>query len=83
MFVENLRIGELIARVRNGDVIEVILATNPTSEGDWTASYLLTQVSSHWGCASPAWDVGCPSGAIWSIPDIVTLARALESRETI
>ena len=40
MFVENLRISELLNRISGSGVSEVILATNPTSEGDWTASYL-------------------------------------------
>jgi recombination protein RecR len=37
---KDIRVRELLARVRSGDVREVILATNPTAEGDATASYL-------------------------------------------
>jgi len=82
MFVENLRIGELIARVRTGDVTEVILATNPTSEGDWTASYLLTRLQPL-GVRVTRLGRGLPVGGDLEYADVVTLTRALESREII
>lgn len=82
MFVENLRIGELVARVRGGDVAEVILATNPTSEGDWTASYLLTQLQPL-GVRVTRLGRGLPVGGDLEYADVVTLTRALEGRETI
>ena len=82
MFVEDLRIGELMARVRKGDIQEIILATNPTSEGDWTSSYLLSQLESL--------DVhvtrlgrGLPMGGDLEYADAVTLTRALERREEV
>lgn len=82
MFVEDLRIAELLKRVREGNVKEVILATNPTSEGDWTASYLLSQLESL--------DVhvtrlgrGLPMGGDLEYADAVTLTRALERREDV
>jgi recombination protein RecR len=82
MFAENLRIGELLARVRAGGVEEVILATNPTSEGDWTASYLLSRLR--------PLDVrvtrlgrGLPVGGDLEYADAVTLTRAMEGREEI
>ncbi len=82
MFVENLRIVELLARVRQGGIEEVILATNPTSEGDWTASYLLTQLQT--------FDVhvtrlgrGLPVGGDLEYADAVTLSRALEGRRPL
>jgi recombination protein RecR len=82
IFVEDLRIGELVARIRSGSVGEVILATNPTSEGDWTASYLITQLR--------PLDVritrlgrGLPMGGDLEYADAVTLTRALEGREEI
>ncbi|HDQ73741.1 MAG TPA: recombination protein RecR [Chloroflexi bacterium] len=82
MFAENLRIGELLNRVREGNVREVILATNPTSEGDWTASYLLTQLkplSVH----VTRLGRGLPIGGDLEYADVVTLTRALEGREAI
>ncbi|MGD2165785.1 MAG: recombination mediator RecR [Anaerolineae bacterium] len=82
MFAEDLRIGELVARVRDGEVEEVVLATNPTSEGDWTASYLLSRLESL--------DVhvtrlgrGLPMGGDLEYADAVTLTRALERREEV
>lgn len=82
MFVENLRIRELVARVRAGGVSEVILATNPTSEGDWTASYLLTQLRPL-GVRVTRLGRGLPVGGDLEYADAVTLTRALEGREEI
>ena len=82
MFVENLRINELVARVRKGDVTEVILATNPTSEGDWTASYLVTRLQPL-GVRITRLGRGLPVGGDLEYADVVTLTRALESREPI
>jgi len=82
MFVENLRIGELVARIRSGDVNEVILATNPTSEGDWTSSYLLTQLRPL-GVRVTRLGRGLPMGGDVEYADAVTLTRALEGREEI
>jgi recombination protein RecR len=82
IFVEHLRISELLARVRSGDVEEVILATNPTSEGDWTASYLLTQLRPL-GVRVTRLGRGLPVGGDLEYADAVTLSRALEGREEI
>ena len=82
MFVENLRIGELMARIRKGGVEEVILATNPTSEGDWTASYLLTQLRPL-GVRVTRLGRGLPVGGDLEYADAVTLTRALEGREEV
>jgi len=82
MFVESLRIGELVARVRGGDLDEVILATNPTSEGDWTASYLLTQLRPL-GVRITRLGRGLPVGGDLEYADAVTLTRAMEGREEI
>jgi recombination protein RecR len=82
MFVEDLRIGELVARIRSGDVQEVILATNPTSEGDWTASYLLTRLNPL-GVRVTRLGRGLPVGGDLEYADVVTLTQALEGREEI
>jgi len=82
MFVENLRIGELVARIRSGDVEEVILATNPTSEGDWTASYLLTRLRPL-GVRITRLGRGLPVGGDLEYADAVTLTQAMEGREEI
>jgi recombination protein RecR len=82
IFVEDLRIGELVARLRAGGVDEVILATNPTSEGDWTASYLITQLRPL-GVRVTRLGRGLPVGGDLEYADAVTLTRALEGREEI
>jgi recombination protein RecR len=79
MFVENLRIGELLGRVRAGGVKEVILATNPTSEGDWTASYLVAQLRPL-GVRITRLGRGLPVGGDLEYADAVTLTRAMEGR---
>ncbi len=82
IFAEDLRIQELEARLKASEVREVILATNPTSEGDYTASYLLTRLK--------PMDVrvtrlgrGLPMGGDLEYADAVTLTRALEARQDI
>jgi recombination protein RecR len=82
IFVEDLRIGELVARIRGGGVDEVIMATNPTSEGDWTASYLITQLRPL-GVRVTRLGRGLPVGGDLEYADAVTLTRALEGREEI
>lgn len=81
-FVEDLRIAELLKRVRSGGVEEVILATNPTSEGDWTASYLLTQLRPL-GVRVTQLGRGLPVGGDLEYADEVTLSRALEGRDEV
>ncbi len=87
IFIENLRVGELMARIQGGGapgsrVEEVILATNPTSEGDWTASYLLTRLRPL-GVRITRLGRGLPVGGDLEYADAVTLTRALEGREEI
>ncbi len=82
MFVENLRISELLNRISTGGVAEVILATNPTSEGDWTASYLLTRLRPL-GVRVTRLGRGLPVGGDLEYADVVTLTRALEGREDL
>jgi recombination protein RecR len=79
-FAEDLRIGELLARLRAGGAGEVILATNPTSEGDWTASYLLSRLRPL-GVRVTRLGRGLPVGGDLEYTDSVTLSRALEGRQ--
>ena len=80
MFAENLRIRELVARVRQGHFDEVILATNPTSEGDWTAAYLVSRLQTL-GVRITRLGRGLPVGGDLEYADVVTLARAMEGRQ--
>jgi recombination protein RecR len=82
MFVENLRIGELLNRANSSGVGEVILATNPTSEGDWTASYLLSRLRPL-GVRVTRLGRGLPVGGDLEYADAVTLTRAMEGREDL
>ena len=79
---EQLTIKSLVERVAKGDVKEVIMATNPTIEGDTTAMYI--------GKLLKPFDVkvtrlayGIPVGADIEFADDVTLARALEGRREL
>lgn len=82
VFAEDLRINELEARIRRGEVEEVILATNPTSEGDYTAAYLLQRLKPL-GVRITRLGRGLPMGGDLEYADAVTLMRALESRQEL
>lgn len=82
VFAENLRIAELEARLKRGGVKEVILATNPTSEGDYTAAYLLTRLKPY-GVRVTRLGRGLPVGGDLEYADEVTLLRALEARQEL
>ena len=79
---EQLRIRELLARVRDDEVVEVILATNPNTDGEVTAMYVaraladaevrVTRIAS-----------GLPVGGDLEYADEVTLGRAFEGRRTL
>jgi recombination protein RecR len=77
---ENLRIRELIDRVRAGEVREVILATNPSMEGDYTAAYLQKQLSPY-SLHLTRLARGLPVGGDLEYADQNTLLRALSGRQ--
>lgn len=74
-----LRIDELIARVKGGATREVILAVNPNFEGDYTATYILPLLQP-FGVAITRLARGLPMGGDLEYADESTLARALEGR---
>ena len=76
---EDLRIGELQARLRMGDTREVILATNPGMEGDATAMYL-RNVLADTGVRITSLARGLPTGGDIEYVDALTLTRALHGR---
>lgn len=82
VFAEDLRVTELESRIRRGEVQEVILATNPTSEGDYTAAYLLQRLKPL-GVRVTRLGRGLPMGGDLEYADVVTLTRALESRQEL
>jgi len=77
---ENLKIRPLIERVKTGTVREVILATNPSMEGDATALYLLHQLAPL-GVRTTRLARGLPVGGDLEYADQNTLLRALSGRQ--
>src|SRR4030095_2718231 len=77
-----LRIKELLERLRNGVVREVIVATNPTMDGEATALYL-SKVIKPLGVSVTRIARGLPMGGDLEYIDAVTLGKALEGRREI
>ena len=76
---EQLKIRELLARLQSGTVREVIMATNPTVEGDATAMYL-AQLLKPMQIKVSRLAFGLPVGGVVEYADEVTLYKALENR---
>lgn len=79
---DNLRIKELMARLSNSEVKEIIMATNPTVEGEATASYI-SRLAKPMGVKVTRLAYGIPVGADLEYADEYTLTRALEGRNEI
>lgn len=79
---EQLNIKELVARMGSGEVKEVIMATNPTVEGEATAMYI-SRLLKPMGIETSRLAYGVPVGADLEYADEVTLLRALEGRQKI
>jgi recombination protein RecR len=77
---DNIRIKELMNRLQGGSVSEVILATNPTLEGEQTAMYL-NRLISPLGIKVTRLARGLPFGTELEYADDVTLTRAIEGRQ--
>jgi recombination protein RecR len=78
---EQLTIDRLLGRVRTGRVQEVIMATNPTTEGDGTALYLSTLLGPL-GVKVTRLARGLPTGSVLEFANSQMLADALEGRRT-
>lgn len=76
---EDLKIAELVRRVSEGNVREVILATNPNLEGESTAAYIQRQLVGKAGRITRL-ARGLPIGGDLEYADEVTLLRAIEGR---
>ena len=76
---DDIRIRELLARLADGDVKEVILATNPDIEGEATASYLARLIKPM-GVLVTRIAHGVPVGSDLEYADEITLAKAMEGR---
>ncbi len=79
---DDLKIRELLARVGNGAVEEVILATNPNVEGEATAIYL-TKLLKPLGLKVTRIAMGVPVGSDLEYTDEVTMQRAMEGRREL
>ncbi len=79
---DKLKIKELLSRVGEGDVSEIIVATNPTVEGEATAMYL-SKLLRPLGVRVTRLAYGVPVGADLEYADEITLFRALEGRREV
>jgi len=79
---DQLRTGNLIRRVESGEVDEVIIATNPTVEGEATASYLSQQLKRQ-GLKVTRIAMGIPVGSDIEYTDEITMLKAMEGRREL
>jgi len=79
---DELRIGDLERRVREGGISEVILATNPNAEGDSTASFIAERLRPL-GVRLTRIAYGMPLGGDLEYADHVTVGRSLEHRRSL
>lgn len=79
---DRLKIRELLSRVGEGEIEEVIVATNPTVEGEATAMYL-SKLLRPLGVRVTRLAYGVPVGADLEYADEITLFRALEGRRDV
>lgn len=79
---DQIRIKELVARLSDDTVEEVIMATNPTVEGEATAMYI-SRLLKPMGITVSRLAYGVPVGADLEYADEVTLSRAIEGRSLI
>jgi len=84
---DQLRIRELLARIGNQedgvDVTEVIIATDPNTEGEATATYLVRMLRDFPGLTVSRLASGLPMGGDLEFADELTLGRALSGRRTL
>jgi recombination protein RecR len=79
---EQLRIKPLVERLKEGTVEEIIMATNPTAEGEATAVYL-SKLLKPLGVRVSRIGVGIPVGADLEYADEVTMMKAMEGRRDL
>ena len=79
---EQLRIGNLARRVDSGEVDEIIIATNPTVEGEATAVYLSGQLKRP-GLTITRIAMGIPVGSDIEYADEITMLKAMEGRREL
>ena len=80
---DQLRLRELLARVGAGGITEVIVATNPTAQGEATALYIARLLQPEASVKVTRIARGVPMGSDLEFSDQVTLARALSGRKEL
>jgi recombination protein RecR len=80
---DQLRIRELLMRIGSEEVTEVILATDPNTEGEATATYLSRMLRDFPGLTVTRLASGLPMGGDLEFADELTLARALTGRRAV
>ncbi len=79
---DQLRIRELLKRLEDGAVQEIVLATNPTVDGESTAAWL-ARILEPMGIRTTRIGLGLPIGSDLEYADDLTLDRALEGRRPL
>ena len=79
---EQLRIRQLLSRLEDDQITEVIIATNPNVEGDATAAFIVRMLKSI-GVSTSRLAMGLPMGGDLEYADSMTLGRALEGRTAL
>jgi recombination protein RecR len=80
---DELHIAQLIERIDEDKVAEIILATNASVEGESTALYIQQQIGQHRTVKITRLARGLPMGVDLEYADHITLSRALEGRQTL
>ena len=79
---DQLRIKSLIERLKGGAIEEIIMATNPTAEGEATAVYLAQQLRCS-GVKVTRIAMGIPVGSDIEYTDEITMLKAMEGRRDV
>ncbi|MEV6880140.1 recombination mediator RecR [Amycolatopsis sp. NPDC051128] len=80
---EQLRMRELLKRIGEADISEIIIATDPNTEGEATATYLVRMLRDFPGLSVTRLASGLPMGGDLEFADELTLGRALSGRRAL
>jgi recombination protein RecR len=80
---EQLRMRELLKRIGEADISEIIIATDPNTEGEATATYLVRMLRDFPGLSVTRLASGLPMGGDLEFADELTLGRALSGRRVL
>ncbi|MFI9448756.1 recombination protein RecR [Amycolatopsis sp. WAC 01375] len=80
---EQLRMRELLARIGGAEISEIIIATDPNTEGEATATYLVRMLRDFPGLTVTRLASGLPMGGDLEFADELTLGRALSGRRAL